>query len=66
MQQTIKLEHNSEAVGGAIKDFKDIFTQGYYKTKKFRYILKVETKTAIECELVVDIKTPLDITFIIL
>jgi len=61
-----KLKYNSKAVTGTIKDFKDIFTQSYYKIKEFKYILKANTKIVTECELVVGIKIPLYIIFIIL
>ena len=61
-----KLKYDSEAAIGAIKDPKDIFMQGYHKTKELKYILKVNIKTATESGLVVGIKTPLDIIFIIL
>ena len=66
VQQVTKLKHNSKVVVGAIEDFKDIFIQGYYKIKEFRYVLKADIKTVIESELVVDIETPLNIIFIIL
>ena len=40
--------------------------QGYYKTKGFKYILEVDTKIAIERELVVGIKMLLNIISIAL
>ena len=60
----IKLEYNNKTVVGVIENFKDIFTQSYYKIKEFGYTLEVNTKTTIERELVVGIKTLLDIVFI--
>ena len=65
-QQAIKLKYNSKAAAGTIKDFKNIFIYGYYKIGGFRYVLKVNTEIAIESELVVGIKTLLNIIFIIL
>jgi len=62
----IKLKYNSKAATGIIDVFKDVFTQGYYKIEEFKYILKVNTKTVIESELIVGIKTLLDIISIIL
>jgi len=58
------LEYNSETVTGAIINLKDISTRGYSKIRELKYALKVDTKTAIK--LVVDIKTLLNIIFIIL
>ena len=63
-QETTKLKYNSKAAVGAIENPKDIFTQGYHKIKEFRYILKTDTKTV--TELVVGIKTLLDIISIAL
>ena len=60
------MKYNSKAVVGTIRDSENIFMQGYYKTEEFKYILKTDTKTAIESELVVGIKTPLNIIFITL
>jgi len=61
-----KLKYNNKVAVGAIEDLKDVFTQSYYKIGGFKYILKVETETVTERELVVGIKTPLDIIFITL
>ena len=58
------MKYNNKAAVGAIRYFKDIFTQGYYKIGELRYALKVDTKTVIE--LVVGIETPLDIISIAL
>jgi len=58
------LEYNSKAAVRATEDFKDVFIHGYYKIKELKYILEVDTKTVIE--LIVGIKTPLNIIFIIL
>ena len=61
-----KLKYNNKVVVGITKDFKDVFIYSYYKIKEFRYVLKVKTKTVIESELVVDVKTLLNIIFITL
>jgi len=66
VRQVTKLKYNSEAAVGAIKNPKDVFTQGYYKTKELRYILKADIKTVTESELVMGIDTPLDIISIAL
>jgi len=61
-----KLKYDSEAVIEVTKNPKYIFMLGYYKIKKLKYILKVDTETATESELVVGIKTLLNMVFIIL
>jgi len=61
-----KLKYNSKVIIGATRDLKKVFIYNYYKTKEFRYILKANTETVIENELVVGIKTLLDIIFIAL
>jgi len=58
------LEYNNKTVVGTIKDFKDVFIYGYYKIKGLGYALEVNIKIVIE--LVVGIKTLLNIIFIIL
>jgi len=65
-QQATKLEYNSKAIVGAIENPKNVFMQGYYKIGELKYALKTDTKTTIKRELVMGIKTLLDIIFIIL
>ena len=65
-QQVTKLKYNSKAAAKAIENLKDIFIQGYYKTKELKYILKADTEITTESKSVVGIKTPLNIVFIIL
>jgi len=65
MQQVTKLEYNTKAAVGAIKDFKNVLMQSYYKIREFKYAPEANNEI-VKSELVVGIKILLNIVFITL
>ena len=61
-----KLEYNSEELVVEIRDLKNIFIYSDQAANNYKYILEVGTETVIKCNSVMDIKTLLNIVFIIL